>query len=383
MASASSILVATPIVLSFVGCVIPLQSNNAGVSSDGGAGQPAAGQPVDDAAAPTGMWVDVTGNLAVPVASSTSACGNLDFVSLRQYDGALIAGVRSSGLWVDTDGTSWVQLGNTNTISGIPSSIVYDPKDPNIVWITSIYDTTGAVYKATDGSTFSPLGNAHHIEALSIDFTDPGRKTLVAGGHEQVRKAYRWNDSVSDWDDIGTTIPAEANNSSYPVVIDPQTYLIGCVGWGGTMSGIYRTTDAGKSWALASDAGGRNPPLIASSGAIYWAGDHEGNIAKSTDHGAHWTQIVGQGEVVATVTPVELPDGRLVTLSSVYSSQQHVVASSDDGATWKRLSVDVPFHPAGILYDVGRKAFYIWFGNCAANGAPFAIGRYDFDYKRM
>lgn len=344
-----------------------------GGNSGGGPG----GEP-----ALTGEWVDATGNLATPIKDPSSDCGALSFVILRA-DGALVAGVDSGqGVWVNVDGTAWTRLGNSKNVTGRPSSIVFDPKDPKTVWMTTMYDTDGAIFKATDGKTFSLLGEAHHIEGVSLDFSDPDRKTIVAAGHERVKAAYLWNNTKSRWDEIGTTLPDSANNSQYPFVIDSKTFLMGCVGWGGTTSGVYRTTDAGKSWKLATRDGGRNPPLVTTDGTIYWAGDKEHLLAKSTDQGKTWTQVVGEKQSVSNVTPIELPDGRLVSLSGK-DGQQFAIASADGGATWKHISVALPFSALGIVYHAGRKQLYVWHQLCGTDGSLYGIASYAFDHTKQ
>ncbi len=328
---------------------------------------------------PNGKWVDATGNLAGPIKEPKNDCGALEFLYLRA-DGAIVAGVEVTGLWVNTNGTTWTELGNTKTITpGRPSSVLYDPVDPKTVWLTMM---RGAIYKATDGQTFAPLGDAYNIEAVSVDFGDPDRKTIIAASHEEARRAFLWNSTASAWDDIGKTLPATSRNSQFPLVIDASTFLMGCVGWGGTTSGIYRTTDSGKSWQLATVAGGNNLPLVTADGAIYWAGESENSIAKSTDHGKTWTQIVGEGQLVSTAKPSKLPDGRLVTLSSK-NGAQYVIASEDDGATWKHISVELPFTAKGVVYHADRKALYVWHPYCSNDGKSYGIASYDFDHTKQ
>lgn len=356
------------------GAVVPAgdAATNGGNSEGGPGGEPSL----------TGTWVDATGNLADPIKDPSSDCGALSFVNLRA-DGALVAGVDSGqGIWVNSEGTTWTQLGNTKNVTGRPSSIAFDPKDAKTIWMTTMYDTDGAIFKATDGKTFAPLGDAHHIEGVSVDFSDPDRKTIVAAGHERVKAAYLWNNTKSAWDEIGTTLPDSANNSQYPLVIDAKTFLMGCVGWGGTTSGIYRTTDAGKSWKLASRDGGRNTPLVTAKGAIYWAGDKEHMIAKSTDNGKTWTQVVGDKQSVSTVTPIELPDGRLVSLSGK-DGAQYAIASEDEGVTWKPISVALPFTAIGVLYHADRKQLYVWHQLCGNDGSSYGIASYEFDHTKQ
>src|SRR5579864_2417619 len=52
-------------------------------------------------------WVNVTGNLA----NMASECGNLTMVSAVPNSNTIIAGVALDGLWANTTGTTWSQMG--------------------------------------------------------------------------------------------------------------------------------------------------------------------------------------------------------------------------------------------------------------------------------
>ncbi len=65
------------------------------------------------------------------------------------------------------------------------TSIVWDPADPTIFWETGSYGSHGGVYKSSDdGVTVKQLGGITHDDFVSVDFSDPRRRTLLVGGHE-------------------------------------------------------------------------------------------------------------------------------------------------------------------------------------------------------
>jgi hypothetical protein len=66
--------------------------------------------------------------------------------------------------------------------------------------------------------------------------------------------------------------------------------------------------------------------------------------------------------------PIELPDGRIVGLSS-----QHVMISSDHGVNWQPFGPQLPFAPVGITYADSDKSFYIWQFDCGNKVLPNAI----------
>lgn len=349
-----------------------------GATGDGGSSSSSSTGSFDAAVIPTGSWVNVTANLA----NISSECGNMAYVSAKPDEDQLIAGIALKGLWSSRDnGASWQSLGagaGSATITNVTSSIVYDPNPSNTMryWESGIYNGGGVYGTLDDGVTFTQLGSAYHIDQVSIDFSDPARQTLLAGGHESARTVYLSKDGGATWVSIGAGLPASAF-CVRPLVIDPQTYLVGC--YGGS-TGIYRTTDSGSTWVQLTSSGGTAAPLVAASdGSIYWASANGGGLTRSTDQGAHWTDVAGSA-VVASVHPIELPDGRVATLGA-----QYVLVSSDHGASWTPASSALPYSDAiGVTYSAQRKAFFIWHATCGQGQVPVpadGIMRFDFDYQ--
>jgi len=333
-------------------------------------------------AGPHGSWINSTGTLA----NMPSDCGNMASLGAKPDEDLLIAGISLQGLWGSTNGgETWRQLGtgaDSGTILGTPASIVFDPVNKTTFWQSVIYAQNGGIAYRTDddGESFVQLGDLGlgHEDVVSIDFSDPERKTLVAGGHERKQWLYRSTDGGRTWANVGLALPADSNFSSYPLVIDSETHLVGCAGWGGGTTGIFRTTDGGKSWVQISSSGGMSAPLWASDGSIYWASPDGEGMVRSTDKGLTFTEVTGQA-VITSTHPIELPDGRIATIGP-----HAIVISADHGATWRDVTTELPFSPAeGLAYSPHRRAFYVWHNVCDQKAVPAdAIMRYDFDYER-
>ncbi len=326
---------------------------------------------------PTGPWVNVTSNLA----NMESVCGTLAYVSAKADEDVMIAGVNLKGLWKSSDdGATWEGLGTgagSAMIDNRVSSIVYDPAKPSRYWQTGIYDGHGVFVTEDDGATFAQLGDIRHVDLVGIDFSDPDRKFMLAGGHEQVQTLYRSTDGGTNWSSVGPQLPPNLA-CTFPLVIDATTQLVGCGGpFGG--GGILRSTDGASSWTQVSTSGGASAPLRASDGTIYWAGPVGKGMARSTDGGVTWTE--GQVNAVSVSRPIELPDGRVATIAN-----GSIVLSADRGETWKPIVV-LPYGDAqGLAYSAYRKAMFVWRQDCG-NGpvqvAPNSMMRFDFDYESM
>jgi photosystem II stability/assembly factor-like uncharacterized protein len=334
---------------------------------------------LSDAAVPPGAWANVTANLA----NMPSECGNLTSVFAKPDEDMLIAGVALHGLWASRDGGgSWQPLGTGSgsaAITNRPTSIVFDPQDSTRWWESGIYGG-GGVFRTTDnGLTFTQLGDVTHCDAVSVDMTDPDRRTLFAGGHETAQTLHRSIDGGATWTSVGGNLPA-GTNCTTPLVLDAQNTLVGCGGYGGGPSGVYRTTDGGNTWSAVTSSGGALAPLRTTSGAIYWANAIGGGITRSTNDGQHWVDA-GQGVIDRPVRPIEMPDGRVATLGSHY-----VVITADQGLTWKPASAKLPYDDAvGLAYSSQRKAFFIWHFSCGQGDVPVpadAVMRFDFDYQK-
>ncbi len=324
---------------------------------------------LDSGGLPAGTWASATSNLA----GMPSQCGNLSNLSAKPDEDMLIAGIALLGLWASRDGgVTWQALGTGSDasapITNRTSSIVYDPVNLQTFWESGIYNG-GGVYETTDdGATFVLMGDSFHNDLVSIDFTDPQRRTLLAGGHEQSQTLYRSTDSGMTWPNIGASLPP-STNCVYPLIMNTTTYLVGCGGYGGGVSGIYQSTDSGTTWTMMSTAGGSFAPLLASDQSIYWSTPNNGGITRSTDGGKTWTAPMGAG-MLNSVHPIELPDGRIATIGTVNGSLG-VLVSADHAATWREVTPVLPYSdPVGLVYSAQRQAFYVWHFTCGNDAVP-------------
>lgn len=313
-----------------------------------------------------GTWTNATGTLA----NLPSECGNLTMLSAVPGTNKIVAGVARRGLWASTNsGATWTQMPGSTIIPNRAMTIIYDPNNSNIFWEVGIYNGQG-VFKTTDGgATFTRLGTVEHNDFLSIDFTDSNRQTLLAGGHEQTRTLYKSTNGGSSWTNIGANLPAGTATSGTPMVFGPQTYVINLTDNRYGTVGQYRTTDGGTTWTRTSTVETRGLPLVTANGTIYLqiGQFNSDRLLKSSNQGATWTEV---GSGLTGVTPIELPDGRIVSASST-----NLLVSSDGGVSWTSFGAQLPYTPANIMYSPSEGAFYISRWDCGNVVLPNAIMR--------
>jgi hypothetical protein len=338
-------------------------SASAGNGGSAGRAQTSADCDMPVATAPSTAWTNVTGMLA----GLESECGNLTLVAADPCKNRVIAGVAKRGLYATSDrGATWNQLSSAAGSANIvhrPSSIVFDPEHHDVIYESGIYGALNdGVYKSEDGGdTFKPLGTIGHIDLISVDFTDPARKTLLAGAHETKQKLFLSTDGGASFTDIGPKLPAGSHFSSAPLVLDAQRFLLGACGWGDGTCGVFASADTGQTWKQTSTESPVGAPLVTHDMQLVWATIYGSGAILSTDQGQSWTKVSGPH----AGSPVELPDGRLVAVGS-----DHVIASSDHGKTWTNVGEPLPYQPVGVTYSPSQRAFFIWHNDC--NGVVLA-----------
>ena len=252
--------------------------------------------------------------------------------SLRVYAADGVRG-GTQGFWVSTDGgESFVQPdGFANLSQTIPGGlfqfdvydIAVDPADFNHVllsfhsawgWTDSKWNTNSGVLESNDGGTtwivHEPMpgwGSGHAISFLY-------RPDLKIG--------------------------------------DRNTWLLGTQG-----SGMWRTTDAGKSWALATPSviqhGGGN--VYYDKAGVLYASASPHNL-RSTDNGAHWNEI-GPFGGFNTI----LGDGKVLYAHALFQTGPFMTSPEGGaGTTWTPIgthqftdgSYELALDPInGILYS--------------------------------
>jgi photosystem II stability/assembly factor-like uncharacterized protein len=259
------------------------------------------------------------------------------FYSNMQDDGNM----RGPGVPVDSEESGWDRhMGGCESGFTLP-----DPADPNVVWATCYGDTV-------------TRWDAHYKEAHSVS---PWKHTLDSPPNALKYRCH-WTP---------------------PLAIDPfdhNTVYYGC-------QVIFRTTDAGHSWAVVSpDLSTRDPAHIRPSGGIVgdnlgqfygevvfaiapskirrgliWAGTNDGQIWYTSDGTGSWTNVTGglgrlpAGGTITSIAPSSFDAATAyvsIDFHLVDNREPFIYKTTDFGKSWKRISSNLPRHELSYVRSV-------------------------------
>ncbi len=180
----------------------------------------------------------------------------------------------SGGVWkTENEGTTWTPIFEHEATAAI-GDIAIAPSNSQIVWVGTgehnIFRSSQAgigVYKSADGGkTWSHMGLAdtNTIARIVVHPKNPDVVYVAAGGHEWTsnpeRGVFKTVDGGKTWDKV---LFVNDQTGAYDLVMDPKdndtlyaaTWQRTRKKWNDprnfpdyTGSGIYKTTDAGKTW---------------------------------------------------------------------------------------------------------------------------------------
>ncbi len=291
----------------------------------------------------------------------------------------------------DTFGGLYARSIGPATMSGRIAALDAVPTDPLTIYVGA---ATGGLWRSKDaGNTFSPIFDKYtqSIGAIRIDPTDS--KTIwVGSGESWVRNSvsigdgvYKSTDGGDNWSHVGL---ADSERIAR-IQVDPKahdTVFVCATGhlWNANEErGVFKTTDAGKTWkkVLYADADTGCSDLSMDpqeSGTLYagmWSfrrspdffnsGGKGSGLFKSTDGGETWKRLdngfpKGElGRVAVMVAPSRAATVYAVVESKDKAKEKQTTAlyrSDDAGASFTEVSqafnVQVrPFYFATIVVD--------------------------------
>ena len=260
--------------------------------------------------------------------------------------------------------------------SGRVADIAVDPRDRSRYFVAA---ASGGVWKTVNaGTTWEPVFDGESSYSIGCVVIDPNNPSVVwvgTGENNSQRSVsygdgvYRSEDGGKSWENMGL----KASEHIGKIVIDPRNSSVVYVAaqgplWGpGGDRGLYRTTDAGKSWSLLlkiSENTGvsdivmdpRNPDVLYASAyqrrRHVWTlidGGPECAIHKSTDGGATWKKLSGGlpegdvGRIGLAISPVN-PDV-IYAVIELPNARGGFYRTTDRGGSWEKRGEYVPGSP--------------------------------------
>jgi len=275
-----------------------------------------------------------------------------------------------NGLWKTTDaGATWLAVGDKDFKKGSIGAVEISESDPNIIYVgtgepqmRNNVSWGDGVYKSTDGGdTWTNIGlnDTKHISQVRIHPRNPDIVYVAAYGHafgpNEERGVFKTVDGGKTWEKVLYKSPTAGVidlivNHSNPDELFASVWEFERKAWGsktgGTESGLWHSTDAGKTWNdISKNSGlpegrmGRIGIAMANVDAnrVYALIDSETKpgLYRSDDNGENWTltsdnfQIIGRPFYYShiMVNPSNADE--------LWSPNNRLFSSRDAGKTWR------------------------------------------------
>ncbi|HEV8199588.1 MAG TPA: hypothetical protein VGS03_06175 [Candidatus Polarisedimenticolia bacterium] len=278
-------------------------------------------------------------------------------------------GSADGGVWkTDDAGVTWKPLFNNQGSASI-GALAIAPGNPKVIWVGTgqmqqrwdIAEGDG-VYRSTDGgATWKHLGleQTRHIGQIWVDPKNADVAIVAAVGHmfgpNPERGLFRTADGGRTWTkvlDRGPDVGAVdiASDPAVPGVLYASTWEVRRHPWldywqppAGPGSGIWKSTDSGRTWKPSGMAGLPKTPMgridlgVApgrQARRVYAGIDaHEGGgLYRSDDGGATWTQVNPDTDLAGSYMNCIVPDPKNPDI--VWAAGRGLRRSTDGGKTF-------------------------------------------------
>jgi photosystem II stability/assembly factor-like uncharacterized protein len=271
----------------------------------------------------------VSGLPARNIGSATMS-GRIAALDAVEEDGRItvFVGAASGGIWKSVNGgTTYKPVFDREDVQSI-GAVTIDPSNSKIVWVgtgeawvRNSVSVGDGVYKSTDGGenwTNVGLKDSEHIAKILVSPGDSNDVLACATGHlwddNDERGVFQTSDGGKTW----KKVLAGANGSSGCAMIasskqEPKTVYAAMwdfrrQGWtfrsGGPGSGLFKSTDGGAHWSEVSDSNAKGLPpkpwgrvavqVAPSKSQVVYANieaEKGRGLYRSDDRGATWTRL--------------------------------------------------------------------------------------------
>ncbi|MTB50783.1 glycosyl hydrolase [Lewinella sp. W8] len=283
-------------------------------------------------------------------------------------------GTTGGGLWKTTDaGQHWVNVSDGYFKTGSVGAVAVAPSDVNVLYVgmgehapRGVMTSHGdGVYKSTDaGRSWKHLGLAatKHISRVIIHPNDPEVVYVAAQGAlhgpSKERGVYKSMDGGEHWEKL---LYVDQNTGAAHLSMDPTNpRVLYAAMWdhrrlpwqvisGGPGSGLYKSTDAGKTWKKIEEGlpDGLGKMSVSVSGAnpdrVYALveGDSQqekGGLYVSENAGASWTRVSKEHRLVQRAWYYTEVFADPTDEHTVYVLNAPALKSIDGGKSWRPMT---------------------------------------------
>ncbi len=304
------------------------------------------------------------------------------------------------GVWKSDDyGQTWTNI-TDGKIPGIATSIgaiAVAPSNPKIIYvgtgesdIRGDFDTGDGIYKSVDGGDtwhYAGLRETHMTSSLVIDPRNPNVVYATSLGHvfapNPDRGVFKTTDGGKTWKKI---LYVDQNTGANNIVIDPQhpdvlyatTWEAQRMPWtlisGGPGSGLYKTVDGGAHWTKISSNPGFASGTLGKLGVAVAPNDprvvyaivqaQNGGVFRSDNGGATWKHVnaewkLRQRAFYYTAIYVDPTNANTAYAPNV----DDVWKTTDGGKTWKSFMPSTVHGDNHILWINPRNTNIMLEGN--------------------
>ena len=245
-------------------------------------------------------------------------------------------------------------------MGGRVSDIAIDPRNPFVFYVGLGH---GGVFKSNDnGVTFQPIFDKQPMLSIGTVAVAPSDSDVVwvGTGEANDRNSSGWGDGVYRSSDGGETwqnVGLKESRAIARVVVDPKKPEVAYVGAMGNLwkdggeRGLFKTTDAGKSWKLVLHA---PSPHDAQTGC--------GDVALDSTN----SQILYSVLYARQRTPWSFTSGPSVTGATTSEEFSRVLTVAQPG---KSSAAVFPDKPAGLVWPLAPAIQKLSWRSCKATKA--------------
>jgi len=278
----------------------------------------------------------------------------------------------NGGVWKSDDyGRTWTPIFDEQPTQSI-GAIAVAPSDPNVIYVASgeglqrpDLSVGNGIYRSRDaGKTWTHLGlrDGQQIPALAVDPRDPNHLFAAVLGHpygaNAERGIFQSNDGGASW---AKALYVDENTGGSDVVLDPANpdVLYASMwearqgpwefgnSYSGTHGGLFKSTDAGKTWkkvtnGLPADVSQIYVAIAPSDARRLYAVAATGRqvqFFRSGDSGESWTRATTDPRPSMRIGGGDLPIPKVDPRNPdiVYSTSTVTWRSLDGAKTWNAL----------------------------------------------